>query len=367
MLKVFLTASFSLACTFFTILCVVKGIQKYLLNEDICLVSFKRFNQNSEQVYPTITLCFTSPIQEEKIHNLSNGQHNVLSYKRYLQGYFRDDQLNSIDYDDVTMDLEEYMLGYQVMLLNQKSISYDKMREHGQDDWMGPYVGLRSHRFKCFSFDIPFNLNQQIQSISIRLKPNLFTNETRPRELDWESEKMRSLMFALHLNGQVSLSFPNMKSSWRKRHPNAPKNYMMNFELNNMDVILSRNKEEAPCHKEWRKYDKGLIDNIIHHLGCRLPYWKLNSSSPFCTKQTEYEYIDDVIQKAFFESLSFPPPCKMIKQTQYDHTDIEYDSDAPGESGITIRVDFKPLNNNYKEIKQVMAFDIESLIGRYIN
>jgi hypothetical protein len=278
-----------------------------------------------------------------------------------------DDELNSIDYDDVTIDLKEYMLGYQVLLLNQTWIPFDKMREVGQDDWMGPYVSFRMHRGKCFSFDIPFNLNQQIQSISIRLKPNLFINETRPHEAAWEPETTPGLMFSLHLKSQISLSFPNMRSSWNKRYPKSSKNYMMKFELNNMDVILSRNKEEARCLEEWRKYDKVLYDYTIKNVGCQLPYWKLNNSSPNCTKQTEYEQIDAVITKAFYESLSFPPPCKMIKQAQYDYNDIEYDNDAPGEDGITLRVDFKPLNNHYKEIKQVMAFDIESLIGRCIN
>ena len=163
------------------------------------------------------------------------------------------------------------------------------------------------------------------------------------------------------------LSYPTMKSSWHKRHPNASKNYRMNLQLNSMDVILSRNKEEDPCHEEWRKYDKWVYDKLTDYVGCQLRYWKLNNSSPYCTKQTEYENIDKAIKTAMFESLSYHPPCKMIKQTQYDYTDIEYDNDAPEENGIDITIDFKPLNNHYKEIKQVMAFDIESLIGRYIN
>ena len=71
---------FILLCFVITILMVTKCFLNYMRNEDVCLVSFKRFNDSADQVYPTTTLCISNPIQKEKLEMISKAIYNTPSY-----------------------------------------------------------------------------------------------------------------------------------------------------------------------------------------------------------------------------------------------------------------------------------------------
>lgn len=204
------------------------------MNEDVCLVSFKRFIGNSEQVYPTITIGIVNPILQKKLDSLWKSQYNTSSYKRYIEGYYFDDDLEGIHYDDVTVSINYCLIAYHILQLNQGLISYDKMEGIGQSNWMGPYVRLRNHRIKCFSFDILFNEHANIHGLAITLHPNMFTNGTRPPKLpqagDLELET-RGVTFSLHLKWQLLMSYATIKASWNKRKPNVSKAYIVVFAV----------------------------------------------------------------------------------------------------------------------------------------
>ena len=68
---------FILLCFVITIFMVTKCFLNYIRNEYVCLVSFKKFNDNADQVSPTTTLCISTPIQKEKLEMSSKGLYNT--------------------------------------------------------------------------------------------------------------------------------------------------------------------------------------------------------------------------------------------------------------------------------------------------
>ena len=68
-------------------------------------VTFRRTNR------PSITLCFFDPYLQEKLKEFKT---NVSEYTRFLQGQYWDPKLLKVNYDDVTIDLKEYLLGYDI-------------------------------------------------------------------------------------------------------------------------------------------------------------------------------------------------------------------------------------------------------------
>ena len=227
-------------------------------------------------------------------------------------------------------------------------------------EWKGPYVSLRAPQTKCFSFDIPYKLNKNIQSIAITLHPSLFNNDTRPDIINLGTNT-RGIALSMHMKSQLMLSYANMQTTWTHRGPGASKFYGMTFSLNSMDVLVNRNKRNETCLEEWYKYDETFYNAVVEHLGCQPAYWMLNSTVDRCSKKNEYDEVLALMSEALSNSLSAPQPCKLIKQLQYDYLDVDGEI---FQRGITITVDFKKLNLHYKEIKQVEAFNFESLIGK---
>ena len=92
----------------FTVYCV----SQYLLDEDVARIEFTEFNANEDNIYPTITLCFPSPLIDEKLAEYGEGI-NSETYSSFIQGMNNswDDRMAKIDYDDVSLNIEEHFLG----------------------------------------------------------------------------------------------------------------------------------------------------------------------------------------------------------------------------------------------------------------
>ena len=92
----------------FTIYCV----HQYIKDEDVARIEFAEFNAEEDNIYPTITLCFPSPLIEEKLSSYGEGI-TVETYSAFLTGQNNswDERMAKIDYDDVSINIEDYFLG----------------------------------------------------------------------------------------------------------------------------------------------------------------------------------------------------------------------------------------------------------------
>ena len=92
----------------FTIYCV----HQYIKDEDVARIEFAEFNAEEDNIYPTITLCFPSPLIEEKLAEYGEGI-TVETYSNFLTGQNNswDDRMAKIDYDDVSINIEDFFLG----------------------------------------------------------------------------------------------------------------------------------------------------------------------------------------------------------------------------------------------------------------
>ena len=97
-------------CCVITICFTIFCIYQYELDEDVARVEFVEFNSNEKHIYPTVTLCMPKPLLEKKLVTYGEGI-NVSSYTDFLGGDLWDERMASIDYDDVSIDIDNYLLG----------------------------------------------------------------------------------------------------------------------------------------------------------------------------------------------------------------------------------------------------------------
>ena len=103
---------FHALCGFATVGFTVYCVFQYLLDEDVARINFEEFNSEPDNIYPTISLCFPSPLLEDKLSKYGEGI-NIDTYSSFLTGQNGswDDRMAQIDYDDVSLNIEDYFLG----------------------------------------------------------------------------------------------------------------------------------------------------------------------------------------------------------------------------------------------------------------
>ena len=214
-------------------------IYLYLLDEDLSHITYEAFNEDDDSHYPSVTLCFAFPFQENKLRSIGDNISGDL-YQNFLKGEYWDDRMLSIDYDNVTMSLENY-------------INYVSVFE---ENWVGKtFVSFRSALQKCFTVAAPsptdFHLKRKkIIYLRIQLKTAIFPNETRPFGSTGRNGK-NSFAITFHYPGQRTIpAFQNWR--WKKQNGGSPGRFVMRFTFSSMDVIKKRNKRNRPCNTDWK-------------------------------------------------------------------------------------------------------------------
>ena len=163
---------FHILCVFAALSMVAYCTFEFIKNEDVAEISYQTFHGG----YPDLTLCFDSPFVEEKLRQYGNDL-NSSGYGLFLKGDYWDERMLEIDYDAVTLSLDDFLLqtcvrpSYTGAGTDCKNIT--KIRS----------FHFRTH--KCFSFH-PDDDIKTIMSIEIRIKSaNVFRNGIRSQRGDF--------------------------------------------------------------------------------------------------------------------------------------------------------------------------------------
>ena len=113
-------------------------------DRDIGTVDYKFFKDFPEIKYPVASLCFENPFMPRTMAELNL---DVASYLSYLKGDTLEKQFKNVDYENLTLDLNNYLLNTQMKLRNETKYRELKLLEHkisfnGFLEWGGFY--------KCF-------------------------------------------------------------------------------------------------------------------------------------------------------------------------------------------------------------------------
>ena len=170
---------FTVACTIIAVYLCITCMHTYILDKDTSSVDFKNFHSDSRSLYPSATLCFTG-LQLFLYGKL--GYEFISGYEDFLLGSkFCDfdsslewtclwnDSFVDTDYDDVTINLLDYVIGESTLFDDGTYTSYvyrkfpekgikvaDKYKiTYGYRGGKRVYSSSRMWNQKCIKFDIP--------------------------------------------------------------------------------------------------------------------------------------------------------------------------------------------------------------------
>ena len=404
--------------TLFTALCITIAliftaycIYQYCKNEDSSVVTFSEYHDEEDNIYPGITLCFLEYLkpgtltweEKKKFYNkVIEGRalfEKISQKKKYLKTLkykkVSDDltveqeeqiknvteKLMNIFQDNVVLNIKDYLLFgfirknvagmYVHEFLRNRSWRLDNLGfrfdQQRNETWIPIfYQSLSDIYRRCWTFEIPYNNTEQVQTFGVMLNRSIFgRRRIRPAYKNFEIR----LSYP-----KQQLTAPTVKSNWGFRDPNSTKpEYTMNFEIQNMVVLKRRNKPNKGCTTKWKDNDKQIIDDIVDTTGCVLPHWNLNTTDTICVGP-ELRNISRILGNM----KGYPLPCQSVekfmylyqepdgldffqntigkatkgkyKGTKYDHTDA-----------FQVQVSFQ--GPTYMEITQSRAYDAQSLVG----
>ena len=347
---------------------------RFIQNKSNSLVDFRSYNQEGKDIYPSFSICFFS--YWEPSGNLNpgrNGFYNVdilksqfgiddlHSYIHFLEGRIWNETISNVNYDDVTMNLEDYLYAVGVSLntidstakyawQNNESRYYNS--SNTQMVKFPFFTSMRLPLQKCFTIDFsskPFSedKNQKITYIHLETK-------------NWKSLGVNSRYF-IHYPGQL-LRAVQLDYEFNGTGIVAGKLHSKFLWIHIMEVIRRRNTFKTTCNTNSHKDFDSIAASLIGQAKCKPPHWT-NPDFPVCNNKESIEKFN--IKKDFPDTKflsSYDKPCDQVQTATFtiqeiDRKEYENNPDNNGSLGIIFN------SPDYREIKHIQDFNFESLIG----
>ena len=302
---------FVLLCAVAAIAICVYWIYKYRLDEDLSVITYREFYEREEDVHPTVSLCLRNPFFSEPLAEYGV---NKSSYSDFLRGKYFSTQMLGINYENVTIDISDYIKGYMNTYRNG-SIIYDlelKMEKKKTLTHVS-FNGVKERAFyKCFAMNIA--KVRGILKSRILLSNNIFPNGKRPTNAAFRA--------VYHLSGQFMLAGQNQKWEWPYRAAND--GYKMRVLIGSNTIMRKRNKQKSRCVESDVKYDDWVMKVYTDRFQCNVPYMEKNKMIPICNNQKLMEqglFSDWIVEKKNLDK-----PCKTMTGINVEHVETKMDS-----------------------------------------
>jgi len=398
---------------------LIYGTIQYVNDESTSIVDSKAFHATEDDIYPTMTVCLELDQKMKKWHEPG---HRLPLYNEILDSNKRKDYLGfllgnntnginnlmDVNYDEATFDLNDYV--ERVAIRSGDKILYEGGLKGSPSKSKPFFVSYRHPLVKCFSIDISNAVpdaagkGTAISSFEI--------------EFGWENpifNKKAELVMSYFLH------YPNqlMRSTALERdHLGITyETFQKIFLVDNMEVIRKRNTRFRKCNENYKEEDDLIRQRLVEKVGCTPIHWPIEKDyKDRCKSADEMIQLGtpllESINPEFFKTFKDEEPCNQIYAIAYTFKDLhpppfcseltnspkckdpkekggpqgnthDNSSTKPeahvGQDKITnedepecpmmcrlpptktISVGFKSFN--YKEIKHIKAFTIESWVG----
>jgi hypothetical protein len=218
---------------------------------------------------------------------------------------------------------------------------------------------------KCFSVDIPNEKKDHIKSFNIRLKTNIFVNNTRPSKLVYsltDVQPTEGFLVLISYPGQIMGGKYKAKKDWQVRKTNDSEYYSMVFVVQNIEIVHHRNKRRRRCSERPFDADILTIQKIADMAGCRAPFMKIKTNLSTCKTQEELKKYYNTLNEYWNigNANDHIAPCRHLGRVDFDY----WEYDMPEENGEPyFNITFLYGDSKYREIRGVKSFSLISLFG----
>ena len=301
----------------FRILCFVSALALtsywtyvFILDEDLCIVDYKKYYAEERGVFPVLSFCINNPISRKKLKRL-NPDINASSYMKYLKGQVFDSDMLKIEYSSVIQNASDFIEEDFVRYRNGSFVSIHP-DYHDDETYGKSTLNKRNRRtfssyyafffisefYNCYELPVPQDKN--VYSFFYRINSNIFPSGIR--------EQAYNLLTILHYPNQMLIA-GNRRHVWPQRR-NIEESYMMKYHIRGVEVLKRRQTRNRPCNENWENYDNEIANKFTNAIDCRLPYLHRNKEIRICSSKKK-------LQTRFYlrsDYYGVIPPCLEMKK-----------------------------------------------------
>ena len=345
---------FRLLCLSAAISACIYCTYEYSKNQDFSEVSFKLFNQDDMSLYPQMSLCFLRDHYLDEELKKINEQFNASTYEKFLSGSLWDPRLLHVDIRKATLKVEDYILDTCIQ---------SRIMGNCHKGTISSGVFLSGYRCVSFHYRYP----RRIFYASMWVNSSIFDGGLK-------LFNGQGFILVFSFPGQI-LRLSSVIGANTLQY-NSSTAYVMQFSVKNVEVLRRRNKRGSHCNDK-EKYDTYSDGEIVSQLGCRPFYMTSYEKYPICdTKEKMAQTIQASreVASSSFGLVKIKPPCSEIQRldVEYKHEETNAEKEnilytdkrgkLENDQGW-FRVGVKFWKNEFKEIKQLRAYSLQSLIG----
>ena len=292
--------SFQLVCWITTGLLLCYWIYLFALDEDICMVDYKKYYDKPDHEFPVLSFCLRNPFSEEKLR-LEDPDIDPQSYGLYLLGKNYSSNMLKVKYKNVLLDASKHVARYWVKWRNG-TFKYTEISNNNKL-LIPSFSGSWDDKFyNCYSLQIPHNA--EIVAFSVQISNYIFSGGIRSNDL--------SFITMLHGRNQLLIS-KTLKYMYPRREPND--SYVLRYKLKGVERIKRRNKRKHPCFQDWKNYDAMIYKDHAKHLGCTPPYFDSIPDIPPCSDKYQMTAFPFTKRSDDYKK---PEPCEGLETIDYE-------------------------------------------------
>ena len=360
MLETIALKLFQLFCIFLVLLLTYQQFWAYLSNQDSSSVSYRKFNVEEKDIYPTFSICLYSNNggilkQDSKLFGMK-GSEGVDLYHNMLIGHENvTSDLKKIEFDKSCVDiLDEFV---------DISFSHTKQGEqihpwHHATNTINESPFYKSYHdpyFRCITKSMEYVKHQILDYDFVMLNAS--------KLYEYMKNNTGNLLVYIHHPGQLVREFRKQifqltLQDFQKAMNNS--NNFRDIHLNQVEVLRKRYDGSTPCNDSLANDDRMWLETVMTAVNCIPSYWKglyhlQESNLPECNSKTQYKDLNQYYlppNNIDNGTILYEEPCNQMRITTSVITNDYQDNH--------LVLGFRYAREEYRETNNYRAFGKQS-------
>ena len=289
----------SITCLFLTSMMVSYWIYKFGIEDrDIGVVDYIPITESEDIERPNLAICLSFPILEKRFENYN---FSSIEYYRYLKGDIFDRKFLEIDYENITLDIQDYFRDGILTFFNSTRIRLNETDLKHEVIFNGFYIRRRSKNsnlaltnprlIKCFTSTVTKAKSKDMKELYLSYEKLRLMSDLKNK---WMRSGAISLFTNLIYPRQFLLQVSQMYHFDMSNNDN-----IIETNLLDLEILKSRNSHNRRCLGDEILYDEYALRKHLQNVGCRPPYISPFESSPSCSekkdiKRSKYSYHETI-------------------------------------------------------------------------
>ena len=278
-------------------------LYKFVIEDrDVGVVDYELMEKAKDVEYPVPAFCFQDPFVENRL-KIYGPSINRTAYSRYLKGEMFNDELAKVDYENVTMNLNDHFLFAEVKLTNT---SWRSIQLKHKNIFNG--IFNNGDFFKCYAPELNKDVIENAQEVGFFYDKYSLLNDL---------QIIRGLPYyvkvSIHYPGQflleTSKTFQDTLDQFNRER--------IAVDISSIELLKRRKKRHHDCFENWRSFDEMVLNKHITTIGCRAPYHPPYHEFPICNNEkniTRARYKFDEVRMRYY-----PKACWRMSKLDYVH------------------------------------------------